>query len=97
MSKPASAKTIGAIGSVELGYVMGAMVLAFLVPVLTFVMIPSFVARMTIATLVGSGVVTFFTQSQALGHLAEGQGVSAWALGLVGYLGAMAVLAAAVS
>jgi hypothetical protein len=97
MAKPGSAKPADAIGPIELGYVMGAMVLAFLVPVLTFVMIPSFVARMTIATLVGSGVMTFFTQSQILGHLLEGQGVSAWALGLGGYLGAMAVLAAAVS
>ncbi|KEY65413.1 hypothetical protein S7711_04311 [Stachybotrys chartarum IBT 7711] len=78
-----------------LGHIVVAVFASILAPIITFAVIPSFVARMTVVLLVGSGALTLLVQSGSLRQLADGRGVLDWGIGVGVYLVAMAVIAAA--
>ncbi|KAH7322839.1 hypothetical protein B0I35DRAFT_426581 [Stachybotrys elegans] len=74
-------------------YAMVAMFVAILVPILTFSVIPGFVARMTVVMLMGSGVLTMLVQSGPLKQMMDSRGALDWVVAGAIYIGAMAVIA----
>jgi hypothetical protein len=75
---------------------MLAMIAAVLAPILTFLVIPNFVGRMTVVLLVWSGALTALMQTGVLDQLMAGGGIVECVVATTVYGVAMAVIASVV-
>jgi hypothetical protein len=94
--KPAATKAppdAGTIQQTALVHLMLSVFVAILAPIFTFLAIPSFMGRMTVVLLVGSGVMTVLVQSGVLKTLNGGVGMQECAVAVGAYTVAMAIIA----